>query len=65
MASINGFMTAREVSQWLKISLPWVRKLTQEKRMPHIRLGSRVLYRPEEVESWVKSREIRAGEVRS
>ena len=49
MVPTNGFMTAKEVSAWLKISLPWVRKLTQEKRVPHIRIGRRVLYRPEEV----------------
>ena len=64
MALTNGFITAKEVSAWLKISLPWVRKLTQEKRMPHIRLGARVLYRPEEIEAWVRNHEVKAVEVR-
>lgn len=63
MATVNGFMTAKEVSVWLKISLPWVRKLTQEKRIPHVRIGSRVLFRPEEVEAWIRSHEVKAVEV--
>jgi excisionase family DNA binding protein len=61
----NELLTAKEVRAWLKISMPWLRQLTQKKRIPHIRLGRRILYRSEEVETWLRSKEVKAEEARN
>ena len=55
----EAVFTAQEASVRLKISLPWLRRLTQQKQIGHVRLGRRVLYRPEHLERWLKTHEIR------
>lgn len=57
------YLTAQEVATRLGISLPWVRKLTGAKQMPHIRIGSRILYRASEVDKWLSAHELTAEQV--
>jgi excisionase family DNA binding protein len=58
MLQVSEFLTAMEVKTWTKLSLPYIRLLTQKREIPHIRVGRRVLYRPAEVEAWLASKSV-------
>ena len=50
----------KEVCRRLKLSKPYVRFLTQKGQLPYVRLGRRVLFRPEALAEWLKSKEVTA-----
>jgi excisionase family DNA binding protein len=62
---VNEYLTAMEVRVWVKLSLPYIRLLTQQKQIPHVRVGRRVLYRAAEIEQWLRSKAIVAAKQES
>lgn len=54
----SEYLTAFEVRNKTRLSLPYIRLLTQKKEIPHMRVGRRVLYRVDEVESWLRSKAV-------
>ena len=52
----SQILTAPEVVTWLKLSLPYVRLLTAQNKIPHVKIGRRVLYRAGELERWLESK---------
>jgi hypothetical protein len=54
---MTEFMTAKQVSEWLHISLKKVRQLTYYKKIPAHHLGARVIYIPDEVEKTIRTNE--------
>jgi excisionase family DNA binding protein len=55
---VSEYLTALEVKAWVKLSLPYIRLLTQQKQIPHVRVGRRVLYRADEIEQWLKGKKV-------
>ena len=51
-----GALTVREVAAELRISPSMVRKLIAVDGLPHIRLGSRIIVRRADLDSWIEER---------
>lgn len=51
-------LTAAEISAQTGISLSLVRKLTRCGKIPHIRVGRRILYPLKEIEDWLSQNTI-------
>jgi excisionase family DNA binding protein len=51
----------QEGARLLGISRSKLYALSAASEVPHIRLGSRVLFRPEALEAWVLAQEVPAG----
>lgn len=47
----------KELSNYLKISVSEIRKLVREKRIPHFRVGNRIMFDLKSVNSWVEKLE--------
>lgn len=43
----------KELSNYLKISIPEIRKLVRERRIPNFRLGNRIMFDLNEVNKWI------------
>jgi hypothetical protein len=54
---MTEFLTAKQVAEWLHISLGKVRQLTYNKKLPAHHLGSRVIYIPDEIEKTIRENE--------
>jgi excisionase family DNA binding protein len=47
------FLTMKEVAQLLKVSVNTIKNWTKENRIPHYKVGRRVLYEDREINSWL------------
>lgn len=55
-------LTEKQVARLLRVSLASVRRWRQRKTGPtYIKVGACVRYRREDVETWLRSRELRTG----
>ena len=43
----------KELSNYLKVSIPEIRKLVRSKRIPHFRIGNRIKFDINKINSWV------------
>ena len=60
--SSRALMTAEEVAERLGgVSVKWVWAQTRAGKIPHVRLGRLLRYRPEKIDSWLADIE-RGGE---
>lgn len=50
-------VTVEEVAQYIGISKDMVYVLVREKRIPHIRVGRRILFKRESIDDWFKELE--------
>lgn len=58
MAPVESeFLTAEEVSQYLRIPLSTVYKLVTEKTLPAFRVGKHWRFRREALQEWIKQQE--------
>lgn len=47
-------LTVQQASQATGLSVPWLNQLRSERRGPtYIKVGTRVLYRPADIEAWL------------
>lgn len=44
----------KDLSNYLKISISEIRKLVREKKIPHFRLGNRIMFDLKSVNSWLE-----------
>lgn len=44
----------KELSIYIKISIPEVRKLVREKKIPHFRVGNRIKFDIKEINKWIE-----------
>ena len=44
----------KELSNYLKISIPEIRKLVREKKIPNFRLGNRIKFDLKEINKWIE-----------
>lgn len=47
------YLTPAEAAELLHVSRSWIYQLTADGRIPHIKLGRRVLFEPAVLEAWV------------
>jgi len=59
-ASVELLLTPAEAAKALKISERKLWTLTNQKLVPHIRIGKSVRYRPESLRIWLAQQEIGA-----
>lgn len=52
MATEPGLWTSRETAEWLAVTERMVRRLVQERRIPFVRVGKFIRFRPEDVIRW-------------
>ena len=52
-----NFMTAEEVSEYLRIPRSTIYKLVQEKQLPGFKVGKHWRFRKETFEEWISERE--------
>jgi excisionase family DNA binding protein len=51
---MTQFLKAQEVADRLNIKIKTVCKWTCEKKIPHIKIGSSVRFREDDIEAWLK-----------
>lgn len=51
----------KELSNYLKISIPEIRKLVRSKRIPHFRIGNRYKFDLKKINLWVEELEQKEG----
>lgn len=54
---VSEFLTAEEVSEYLRLPLSTVYKLTQDKRLPGFKVGKHWRFRREAINEWIKQQE--------
>jgi excisionase family DNA binding protein len=57
-ASVELLLKPEEAAKSLKLSERTLWKLTNQKLVPHVRIGKSVRYRPESLRAWVAEQEI-------
>lgn len=45
-------LTVKECATYVGVSVDMIYKMTREKAIPHIRVGSRILFRREDIDRW-------------
>jgi len=58
---VSEFLTAEEVSAYLRLPLSTVYKLTQEKRIPGFKVGKHWRYRSLAIQEWIREQETYNG----
>ena len=53
---MTTLMTVEQLAQYLNLSAGTVYRLTSTKKIPHIKIGSSVRFKPEVIEHWIKCR---------
>lgn len=61
----SEFLTAEEVSEYLRLPLSTVYKLVQDKRLPGFKVGKHWRFRKETIIQWIKDQEKDALKVSS
>lgn len=51
----------KELSSYLKVSIPEIRKLVRSKRIPHFRIGNRIKFDINKINSWLEDLEAQEG----
>jgi excisionase family DNA binding protein len=51
---ITQYMTLKEASQFLRISLSKIYKMTSVKSIPHYKVGGKILFKPQELIDFVE-----------
>lgn len=54
---IKVTLTAKQAANYLGISYWLVTKLTRERKIPHIKLGSKILFRQETLDQFMEEQE--------
>ena len=52
IAASRGLWTMSETAEWLNVPERMVRRLVAERRIPFVKVGRYVRFRPEDVEGW-------------
>lgn len=50
-------MTVKEAADYLGVSKDFIYKLVRQQVMPHIRIGTLILFREERLEAWLLEKE--------
>lgn len=55
---MNEIMNTEETANYLKISMATLYKMIQRNEIPYVRLGSRILFRKNTIDAFLKSKEV-------
>ncbi len=61
----DKWLTARELAQYLKISLDMVYKLTQQGKIPVSKVGTLLRFDREEIDQWVRSQRHQSSKAKT
>ena len=59
MAELPKLRSIQEVAEALNIAPITLYKLVSAKRIPFVKLGSRVLFEPEKIAAWIEERSVK------
>jgi excisionase family DNA binding protein len=59
MADLPKLLSIQEVAEALNIAKITVYKMVSAKRIPFVKLGSRVLFEPEKIGAWIEQRSFK------
>lgn len=54
---MKDILDIKQLSTYLQVSIPKIRKLVWEKRIPHFRIGNRIKFDLEQVNLWIEKLE--------
>jgi excisionase family DNA binding protein len=57
---MERLLNVKQAGEKLSISVYTIRAWVAERRLPHVRLGRRVAFRPEDLEAFVKTNTVAA-----
>jgi excisionase family DNA binding protein len=60
--AIEHLMTAREVAEVTRLARSTIYQLVHDGRIPHLKLGEAVRFRPSDVQAWLDS-QVKRGRV--
>jgi len=49
------FLTVRELCDWLRLSRSKVYSLVTKNEIPHVKVGSKILFDKEKISNWINS----------
>lgn len=55
------FLNAKELAKYISLSVSYIYKLTSRNEIPFIKVGGKVLFEIEAIESWLKSNSNNMG----
>lgn len=55
---MDVFMTINEVSAKTRLSKPTLYRYVHEKTIPHLKIGSRVLFDPKVLAQWLEEKQV-------
>lgn len=55
---VRTTLEVKEVATYLGLSKDMIYKLVREKKMPHIKIGSRILFKVESIDRWLSELEM-------
>jgi excisionase family DNA binding protein len=58
----KNYLTVDEAKKYLKLAKSTIYTYVQQKKMPHIKIGERVLFDEDDLNEWVKSKKKRGGQ---
>lgn len=50
----KNICNVKELSNYLQISIPQIRKLVREKKIPYFRVGNRIKFDQNEINKWIE-----------
>ena len=59
----SEFMTAEEVSKYLRIPQSTIYKLVQDKRLPGFKVGKHWRFRKDTIQKWIKNQEQNKSDI--
>lgn len=57
---VEGLLTIPDVAAILKVSIPTVRRLQQQRKLPFVKVGGSIRFTMSDVTSYVATRRVRA-----
>jgi excisionase family DNA binding protein len=57
---VDGLLTIADVAEILKISVPTVRRLQQQRKIPFVKVGGSIRFARSDVASYLAARRVRA-----
>jgi excisionase family DNA binding protein len=55
---MTGLLNAVEATKFLKISRSTLYRWTSKRKIPHIKAGGRVLFRPSDLDQWLREKTV-------
>ena len=54
-------LSVRELSGYLGLAEVTIYKMVRERRIPHVRIGRRIVFTRDQIQEWLKEREVPVG----